>query len=54
MGNKTIVLTMYGKDESIESISISLFDKMEPYYPDQKNDALNYCNTINGLELADC
>jgi hypothetical protein len=26
MGNKTIVLTMYGKGESIESISISLFD----------------------------
>jgi hypothetical protein len=52
MGNKIIVLTMYGKDKSIESISISLFDTREPYYPDQKNNALNYCNTINDLELA--
>ena len=52
MGNKIIVLTMYGKDESAESISISLFDKIEPYYSDSKDNAINYCNNINDLELA--
>jgi hypothetical protein len=50
---KTIVLTMYGKDETIESISISLFDKADSYYSDSKNTALNFCDNINELELKD-
>jgi hypothetical protein len=53
MGEKTIVVTMYGKNESIESISISLFDKTAAYYPESKNSAFEYCNNINNLELKD-
>jgi flagellar motor switch protein FliG len=36
MGRKTIVVTTYGKDESIESISICLFDKAGSYYSESK------------------
>jgi flagellar motor switch protein FliG len=53
VGKKIIVLTMYGKDESIESISISLFDRAGPYYSETTNNALNYCENINDLELKD-
>jgi hypothetical protein len=53
MGNKTIVLTMYGKDKSIESISICLFDRIESYYSELKNSAIDYCDNINALELKD-
>jgi hypothetical protein len=52
MGNKIIVLTMYGKNDFIESISITLFDQIEPYYSNSKDNAINYCNNINDLELA--
>jgi hypothetical protein len=51
MGEKSIVLTVYGQNESTEGISISLFDKS--MYSTSSNNAINYCNTINGLELKD-
>jgi flagellar motor switch protein FliG len=43
---------MYGKGNTIESISISLFDGLEPPYSSRLNsNAINYCNNINALEL---
>jgi flagellar motor switch protein FliG len=51
MEDKTIVLTMYGKDETVESISISLFDKASSYNINQNSNAINYCENINNLEL---
>lgn len=53
MGNKIIVLTMYGKNESIENISINLFDRDESYYSESKDNAERYCENINDLELKD-
>ena len=61
MKDKIIVLTMYGKDENVESISISSFDREIEYYAggsyseplDPKNSVLNYCSNINELELKD-
>ena len=67
MGDKIIVLNMYGKDDNVENISISLFDKeKEGYYSngvyvvlsqqynqDPRNSVLNYCTNINELELKD-
>jgi hypothetical protein len=51
MDEKTIVLTMYGKGEKIESISVSLFDQQGNWQ--RKNEAaLNFCFNINALELA--
>ena len=52
MQDRTIVLTMFGKNESVESISISLFDNSGSYYYPKSN-AGNYCENINGLELKD-
>ncbi|MDR2808347.1 MAG: hypothetical protein LBB43_04985 [Spirochaetaceae bacterium] len=53
MGYKTIVLTMYGSGNTIESISITLFDGLEPpYHSGLNHSAINYCNTINALELS--
>jgi flagellar motor switch protein FliG len=52
MIDKTIVLTMFGKDDFVENISVSVFDKSTEYYPNQSN-AKNYCENINGLELKD-
>lgn len=51
MENKTIVLTMYGKNETVECISISLFDKSNSYNINQNSNAINYCENINNLEL---
>ena len=51
MTGKTIVLTMYGKGESIDSVSIGLFDYDSSYYSSSKDNALSYCNNINDLEL---
>ena len=46
---KTVVLTMYGKDEQMTDISIALFDGNE-YYPGDRN-AVSYCQNINQLKL---
>jgi hypothetical protein len=53
MTAKIIVLTMYGKNDIIENISVSLFDRNEQYYSEAKWNAVNYCNNINDLELKD-
>jgi flagellar motor switch protein FliG len=53
MAAKIIVLTMYGKDDVIENISVSLFDRNEQHYSESKWNAVNYCNNINDLELKD-
>jgi flagellar motor switch protein FliG len=50
MSDKTIVLTMYGKDDAVESISIKLFDKTVSYI-EKNQDALKHCDTINDLKL---
>jgi flagellar motor switch protein FliG len=51
MADKAIVLTMFGKDDSVENISVSLFDTGDSYY--RNNNAENFCDTINNLELKD-
>jgi len=43
---KTIVATIYGHDNRIEKIAISLFDRSY-----RNSNADTYCNTINELEL---
>jgi flagellar motor switch protein FliG len=52
MSEKTIVLTMYGKEKTVESISISLFEVTDRY-SDSKKAAIRYCKNINDLELKD-
>ena len=49
MTEKSIVLTMYGKDETIETISVSLI-KGDHSYSGNSN-ALRYCLNINELKL---
>jgi hypothetical protein len=51
MTDKTIVLTMFGKNDSVENISVSLFDTTDSYY--KNNNAENFCANINNLELKD-
>jgi flagellar motor switch protein FliG len=52
MVDKTIVLTMFGKNDSVESISVSIFETTTVnIYNPVKNNAKNYCENINGLEL---
>jgi hypothetical protein len=53
MAKKIIVLTMYGKDETIDHVSISLFDGPPPgYFSSEKmSNAINYCKNINALKL---
>ena len=66
MGDKIIVLNMYGKDDDVENISVSLFDRekdgfytngtfvaISQHYKDSRNTVLNYCSNINELELKD-
>ena|GEM_PF-2325897 len=49
MQEKKIVLTSYGNGDSIDKISISLYD--DNY--ESEDNASNYCTTINNLELKD-
>jgi hypothetical protein len=51
MGEKTIVLTMYGREKTVESISISLIDNSDRYSSESKRAAFSYCKNINELEL---
>jgi hypothetical protein len=53
MAEKTIVLIMFDKNESVESISVGLFDKNGPYYSDIHNAVVSYRGNINALELKD-
>jgi flagellar motor switch protein FliG len=49
---KDIVVTAYGHDKNIDTISVSLFEFSEnDYRNSQKSDAEKYCDAINSLEL---
>ena len=50
MKNYANVLTMYGKDEDVESVSVNV---MEDDYPHYATPAKLYCLNINELELTD-
>lgn len=52
MADKAIVLTMFGENDSVENVSVSLFDATGSYYS-KNNNAENYCENINNLELKD-
>ncbi|MDR0314097.1 MAG: hypothetical protein LBI14_10945 [Treponema sp.] len=47
---KSIVITVYGHDKSIDKITVSLFDEKK-YGPWSTKIAEEYCDNINGLEL---
>jgi flagellar motor switch protein FliG len=44
---------MYGKDDSVEAVSISFFDKVGTYHFEAKKNAKNYCDNINSIEVKD-
>jgi flagellar motor switch protein FliG len=46
--NKTMVITAYGHDRSIDQIAVSAFDSPDGY---TSTDAKTYCDTTNRLEL---
>jgi hypothetical protein len=48
---KSIVLTTFGQGETVERISVSLFDVEADSYGNKSNGARNYCRTINKLDL---
>jgi hypothetical protein len=52
---KSIVITAYGHEKTIDKISVSLFDESDTgygyYNQDNILNAQKYCTTINGLEL---
>ena len=50
---KTVVVTTYGHEKTIDKIAVSMFDKSESGYYGSTNDsnAQTYCDTINSLEL---
>jgi hypothetical protein len=51
---KDVVLTMYGKDEEVESVSVNFFDASSGYYSyETEKTARLYCRNINELELTD-
>ena len=52
MEKKTLVLTMYGRNDEVEEVSVNQFKIEESYYSrDSDNPARYYCATINNLEL---
>jgi hypothetical protein len=48
---KTIVITTYGHNKTIDRIAVSLFETSEDDYYIPSPDAETYCDTINTLEL---
>ena len=50
---KSVVITAYGHEKTIDKIAVSLFDKPESGYYSSNNvpNAKTYCDTINSLEL---
>jgi len=52
-GEKSIVITAYGHEKTIDKMAISLFDKSNTGYYSSNCDsnAQKYCDTINSLEL---
>jgi flagellar motor switch protein FliG len=49
MGEKTIVLTMYGREKTVESISISLIDNSDRYSSESKRAAGMLQERMEGL-----
>ena len=49
---KSIVITTYGHEKTLDKIAVSLFDEIDAGYTnlDDKN-AKTYCDTVNNLEL---
>ena len=52
---KSVVITAYGHEKSINKIAVSLFDEPDTAYGyynrDNESNAKMYCDTINNLEL---
>jgi flagellar motor switch protein FliG len=49
---KSIVITTYGHEKTIDRIAVSLFDETDAgYYNNDDKNAKTYCDTINNLEL---
>jgi flagellar motor switch protein FliG len=49
---KSIVITAYGHEKTIDSIAVSLFDETDAgYYNNDDKNAKTYCDTVNNLEL---
>jgi len=49
---KSIVVTTYGHEKTIDKIAVSLFDETNEGYNNQDDkNAKTYCDTINNLEL---
>ena len=50
---KSVVVTAYGHEKTVDRIAVSLFDKSdtERYGDNNDSNAATYCHNINGLEL---
>jgi flagellar motor switch protein FliG len=49
---KSIVITVYGHNKTIDNIAVSLFENSQNgYNNDRESGAETYCNAINALEL---
>jgi len=49
---KSIVVTTYGHEKTLDKIAVSLFDEIDAGYNDRDDkNAKMYCDTINSLEL---
>jgi len=48
---KSIVITTYGHEKTIDKIAVSLFDEIDAGYTMDDKNAKTYCDTINNLEL---
>jgi hypothetical protein len=54
MEKKTLVLTMYGRNDEVEEVSVNQFDTVGEYYRSDSDDpARLYCATINSFALLD-
>ena len=54
MEKKTLVLTMYGRNDDVEEVSVYQFDTVDEYYRSDSDDpARLYCATINSFVLSD-
>jgi flagellar motor switch protein FliG len=50
---RTIVVTAYGHNKTIDKIAVSLFEDSGNDYHNEASGAETYCNTINSFELRD-
>jgi flagellar motor switch protein FliG len=48
--SKTIVITAYGHDRTIDKIAVSIFDETSDYYSSSSDNAKTYCSMINSLK----